>query len=174
MPTTFELLLLAAAIGTFDVFYYHLYKFRLYSRPQSVAEEITHLIRAGILVAVVALIMFSDGSPAARNAVLALIGLDVVNSGLDVMLEKKSRADLGGLPSFEYLLHILATFVLGLAAASFWHASSSSGFVPLDGGTWQSLRGIGLLVGGTATLALEGALFARAIAHRRSPAPATA
>ena len=39
MTVAFELLMLAALLGAVDVGYYHLYKFRLYQRPESVAES---------------------------------------------------------------------------------------------------------------------------------------
>jgi hypothetical protein len=47
-----------------------------------------------------------------------LFAFDLMNNGVDVLLERSSRSTLGGLPSVEYLFHILATFLTGLTVAT--------------------------------------------------------
>lgn len=160
MSPVLELLTAASTIGAFDVLYFHLYRFRLYRQPDSVAEELTHLARHVLFVAIAAIVVFGDGSAGSKLAVWALFGLDLVNSSADVVLERRSRAALGGLPSAEALLHMLATFLVGATAATYyWH-----GDAPLT--SFQSLRGGALVVAGIATFALEGVLFARALGAR--------
>jgi hypothetical protein len=166
MHSIFELLMLASLVGAVDVLYFHLYRFRLYQRPESVYEELTHLARAGLFIAVVATIAFSDGSPAARLAVVAMIALDLANSVLDVLLERRSRASLGGLPSFEYLLHILGTFLSGAAAALFVTQSGPTGFTPVAMSSFDLVRAYGAIVVGGALLVIEASLFLRACAAR--------
>ena len=170
MHIVFELLMAASLIGGVDVIYFHLYKFRLYERPDSVIEETTHLIRAVLFITGALMIALSDGSAWVRTAVLALFALDLLNSAIDVLVEKNSRESLGGLPSVEYLLHVLATFAMGAAVALFWTHSSASGFTPPALSAVDYVRMYGGVAVGVVLLGIEATLFARAIAARRRTA----
>ena len=175
MSTAFEILGVVSLIGAIDVLYFHLYRFRLYEQPASVAEQTTHLVRGLIFAAVLALVTFSAGSPMAAVALLGLAVLDLLNSAADVLLERGSREPLGGLPSVEYLLHVLATFGLGLATAFVWFHTDATGFTPLAGEGLYALRATVMIGLGLGLVLLEGGLFVRAIAarHRNAlPAPA--
>src|SRR5687767_9934232 len=109
MTVAFELLMLAALLGAVDVGYYHLYKFRLYQRPESVGEELTHLARHLLFIAMTIVMVLE--LEAAPTLLPALFILDLANSSADVLLERRSRASAGGLPSLEYLVHILASVI---------------------------------------------------------------
>lgn len=169
MEHALQILLAVGSLGAVDVVYFHLYRFRLYSRPASVAEEVTHLARHVLFLAIV-LLLSSGGRSAGRDAaVLALLGLDLLNSSADVLLERRSRASLGGLPSGEYLIHVLASFGTGVAAATYLLAGTDAAR-PIESAVlaWQ-VRGV--LALGLALLLLEGALFARALHARRGAPP---
>jgi hypothetical protein len=103
---TLLILCALAPIGAIDVLYYHLYRFRLFERDHSVAEELTHLVRHVCFVALVALLASGVGGWADR-VILVLLVVDLINSAADVLLEPRSRAPLGGLPAGEYFLHFL-------------------------------------------------------------------
>lgn len=167
MEIAFELLLATAMVGALDVLYFHLYRFRLFEREDSVVEELTHLIRAGLFLFIAGVVMFSDGSATARYAILAAFAFDLVNNAVDVLVEKRSRATLGGLPSVEYLVHILSTFLTGVIVATFWWQSSASGFAPVELTTSQLVRGGGALFIGSSLLFIELGLFVRAVMARR-------
>ncbi len=167
MIAAFELLSLAALVGGVDVLYFHVYRFRLYEQPSSNAEQVTHLVRALVFAAVVGLIAFSSGSALARQALLALAGLDLLNNIADVLLEKDSRAPLGGLPRIEYLLHILGTFFVGLTVAAIWFDSSSAGFTPLPSEPMYTWRATAVIVSTLALFGVEATLWARSLANRR-------
>ncbi len=162
----FELLLGTSFLGAFDVIYFHLYKFRLFDRAESVGEEITHLLRAVLFLIIGAVLTFSDGSPLARWIILGAFFLDLVNNAIDVLLEKRSRASVGGLPSAEYLIHILATFTLGIIATSFFWLSNQSGFAPIELTPHRLVRAVGSLLIGALLLLFESTLFFRAIRRR--------
>jgi hypothetical protein len=162
----FEILGVVSLLGAIDVLYFHLYRFRLYRQPGSVAEELTHLVRGAIFVAVLAVMLFSDGSPGAMMWLVALAGLDLANSAVDVLLERGSREPLGGLPSLEYLLHVMSSFGLGTAVATMW-IFGRDGFVPLAHDRFTLWRGVGMMALAGGLVVLEAALFARAIAERR-------
>ena len=150
-----------AGIGALDVLYYHLYRFRLYAQPGSIAEEIAHLCRHAIFLALLVLLSSGGRSPQGDALVLCLAGLDLLNGAADVLLERRSREPLGGLPSAESLVHFLSTFGMGLAVAAYILSPS----LPAPTGllAWQVW---GTLASGVIVFALEGVLFARAVRAR--------
>lgn len=167
MNVVLELLLAVSMIGALDVLYFHLYKLKLYAHPASVWEEVTHLIRHAVFLAIVALILFTEPMVAAP-VVAGLFVLDLVNTAVDVWLERASRKELGGLSSAEYLLHVLSSVGLGAAIATLWWRHDVVG--PLT--ELQQLRGGATLVMGGALFLLEGGLFVRAISARCARASA--
>jgi hypothetical protein len=158
MDTPFELLMLASLLGAVDVLYFHLYRFRLYEQPGSVAEESTHLARHVLYIGIVLTLLLQP--PFARPLVLILFGLDLLNNGIDVLLERSSRAPLGGLPSAEYLIHILATLLSGMAISAYWWAPAQA----LS--DTQLLRGWVTVGLGVVLFAVEATLFCRALLAR--------
>lgn len=159
LPLT--LMTAAAAIGAADVLYYHLYRFRLFAQPGSVAEEITHLFRQAIFLSLLALLSSGGRSPRGDALVFALVALDLINGAADVLLERRSREPLGGLPSTESLVHFLSTFAMGLAVAAYVLAPE----LPAPTGVlrWQVW---GTFASGLVVFALEGTLFACAVRER--------
>jgi hypothetical protein len=113
------LLLIAGPIGATDVVYFHLWKFKLYRRPQSRKEEVTHLLRGVAVPAIFALLLL--GRPEGRFfwLVAALFFIDTVNSLIDVMVEPASRAEFGGVPPKELAVHFIGTSMMGAAWATF-------------------------------------------------------
>jgi len=164
MNVTLVLLTIVGTIGAIDVLYYHLYRFRLWSQPSSVAEEVTHLIRNAVFISV----LLAVDRPAVQpwsGIVFGLFVLDLLNSVVDTLLERRSRAPLGGLPSGESLVHILSTFGTGLAVASYT-VSLGTAPAPAEGILLWQLRS--MIAMGVILLAIEGTLFVRALAARRS------
>jgi hypothetical protein len=154
----------AGAIGAVDVLYFHLYRFRLFAQDGSVAEEVTHLCRHAIFLALVALLSGGTPSPAIDNVILGLFAVDMVNSIADVLLERRSRDRLGGLPSIEYLVHIVSTFAMGLAVASYILLRGTPLPAPVGLLAWQVHA---TLVAGVIIFLTEGALFAGVVMRRR-------
>lgn len=163
MNITLVLLTIVGTIGAIDVLYYHLYRFRLYSQPGSVAEEVTHLIRNAVFISVLLVVSRPAVQPH-TGIVFALFALDMVNSIVDVLLERNSRAPLGGLPSGEYLVHVLSTFGTGLAVASYTMSIGTTP-PPAEGLLLWQVRS--MVAMGVVLLVIEGALFARAVLGRR-------
>ena len=154
MNASFELLMLAALLGAVDVLYFHIYRLRLYAQPGSAAEEITHLARHVLFTAIVLTLLLQP--PFTSAVVLTLFGLDLLNSVADVLLEKRSRAPLGGLPSAEYLIHVLASLVTGMAVSAFWWAPAAALTASQLARGWATV-GVGVLL-----FAVEASLFVRA------------
>ncbi len=170
MADTASLLLAASMIGAIDVFWFHLWRLRLYRQPASAAEEATHLAGYATFIAIAAALLSVDDPQEARGPVLVLFAIYLTVTAADVLLERSSRSPLGGLPSLEYLLHVLVVFGIGGAAATFWWASSTETGGALEGIDRTRVMGS---IGFTAVLlALESVLFGRALLTRRRTAPA--
>jgi len=98
----------ALAIGSVDGLYFHLWKFRIYRRPEARLEHLAHAGRA-LLVIPTLWAAFFPSVPQRIPLILALIAGDWAIAIWDVFLERKSRVWAGGMPHFEYFIHVAAT-----------------------------------------------------------------
>lgn len=119
-------------IGTCDLLYYHLYRFRLYERPESFREHLLHTVNVFLNVPVAA------GLYVAKTAGLALwlaAGFAAAHTLValrDILEEHDSRAQLGGLQRPEYFMHVIVcmmqaasvALVLADRPAAAWSASA--------------------------------------------------
>ncbi len=168
MTQTALLLMGASMLGAFDVFYFHIFRLRLYRQPGSVYEELTHLLGYVMFVAIAAALLAADDAAKARGVILGLFAANLAVSVADLILERSSRAPLGGLPSVEYLLHVVVSYGFGAAAATFWWTTRTGTATVLAGS--DRTRIVGSIVFTTTLLAVEGLLFTRAtVARRKAP-----
>lgn len=175
MTETALLLMAASMLGAVDVFWFHLYRLRLFRQPGSVAEEVTHLAGYAMFILIAVALLAAEDATASRGLVLGLFAANLVVTAVDVVLERTSRAPLGGLPSLEYLMHVVITFGIGAAAATFWWTTRTGTATVLAGADRQ--RVLGSIVFTAVLLVTEGVLLARAVTARRghaapSPRPA--
>lgn len=119
MDVAVVLFIIAGTIGSVDILYYHLYKFRLSRRPGSRFETATHIFRSFTFAASVWVLLSWTPQGAWYWGVLAIVGADFADEVLDVAIEPKSRASLGGLPPLEYLVHAVSSVLMGGAWVSF-------------------------------------------------------
>jgi len=105
------LLLIFASLSIFDGVYYHLWKFRLQERDDSKFEHLTHTGRALLFIPTLIMIYMWGMQGIWAWIAAVVLSLDLVVEILDVLNEKASRETLGGLPSGEYLLHIMLTTI---------------------------------------------------------------
>lgn len=113
------ILFLLGCLGAADIVLFHSVAHGIRSHPDSAKELVTHSLRGPTYAALFVLIpnfalkgLFSWG-------LLALFVFDVGISIWDFWLEQSSRRFLGGLPSGEYVLHMLIATVFGGFVASF-------------------------------------------------------
>ena len=173
MDVTLILLLSAAPIGAFDVIYYHLWKFRLFERPESTREEVTHILRGFLVPALTGILLIGRPEGTWFWVVLILFALDSLNTLLDVVFEPRSRAPRGVPPS-ELAVHFVGTTAMGAALATFilagWasrlHATDLTPHVGTVMPGWFFKFGYFGLVGAFALVIFEACLFARAISRR--------
>ena len=119
-------------VGAVDLFYYHLWKYQLHTRPESRFEHKIHTAFAFLMVPVAFLLYYNNAGGYAlwAGVIFVLIALGV--EMLDVFAEGDSRASLGGLTTGEYSLHVAATifkvasfvFILGTKPAAAWSLSA--------------------------------------------------
>jgi hypothetical protein len=108
------LLVLFALLAMFDGFYLHLIKYKLYNHQESRFEHLTHTIRA-ILFPFILYFLYLEQSVSSFYIGVGFVILDIFTLGVDAFVEKDSRAFMGGLPRWEYIIHL---FVNGLHFAS--------------------------------------------------------
>lgn len=96
---------LFALLATYDGFYLHLVKYRLYQYKDSKTEHLTHTVRA-VLFLMILYFLFLSVNPVLFYFGLFLVFLDIITLGIDAYTEKDSRSFMGGLPRREYILHL--------------------------------------------------------------------
>lgn len=103
-PAAAILLSIFALAALVDGVWFHGFAQRLFARTESRYEHLLHTIRAALFPAIVLLLLRPDAVWAAAIVVAIDFGVEV----LDVICERESRASLGGLPTAEYLTHVVA------------------------------------------------------------------
>ncbi|PWA10626.1 hypothetical protein [Flavobacterium laiguense] len=109
------LLVLFALLALYDGFYLHIFKYQLQNQVQSKNEHLTHTIRAVLFPAIVYFLFLKQDCVISFYLGLAFVLIDLTVLGIDAYMEKDSRAFMGGLPRWEYILHL---FVNGFHFAS--------------------------------------------------------
>ncbi len=109
------LLILFALLALYDGFYLHIFKYELYKRKESKAEHLTHTIRAVLFPAILYFLYLKADCTWCFYIGLTLVLIDIIVLGVDAFIEKDSRQFMGGLPRWEYIIHL---FVNGFHFAS--------------------------------------------------------
>jgi hypothetical protein len=127
------LLAVFTSIATVDGFYFHIYKYRLYARPECAREHELHTLNAVLFPFTLAPLFLATTTGAWLWLTALVIAGTLAIESLDVLSEGDSRAKLGGLTPVEYLMHFLmsglrwASLALAFAAvpAASWTAGAS-------------------------------------------------
>jgi hypothetical protein len=100
------LLVLFALLALYDGFYLHIFKYQLQNQVQSKNEHLTHTIRAVLFPAIVYFLFLKQDCTISFYLGLAFVCIDLAVLSIDAYIEKDSRAFMGGLPRWEYILHL--------------------------------------------------------------------
>jgi hypothetical protein len=165
MPVTLALLMILAAVGIVDVGYYHLYKHRLFAEPAARLEQIAHLCRGALFVAMLCLVVPVPPRGRWVDAGIALFVADTINTVADTWIERTSRPS--GLDHGEYMVHVLGSVLAGATALAYafeaWPSRSApTGLTLRDAPVfvaWIAWPFVGLVA---SVVVLEGALHLRA------------
>lgn len=109
------LLLAFALLALYDGFYLHIFKYELFKHRESQFEHLTHTLRALLFPLIVYFLFLVQNSNFSFYLGSFFVLLDLVILGIDAFVEKDSRKFMGGLPRWEYILHL---FVNGFHFAS--------------------------------------------------------
>lgn len=159
-----------AMLSAVDGIYIHLIRLKLHAQPSSWSEHLWHTGRS-LLFAPILLSLFTVVSGGALLWTgIALVVVDQALELLDTTSEKASRAVMGGLGSFEYVLHVtlttLRTGAIALALAARPASAYALGAPFVVGelpGSWSAL--VWQLVPGAALVAAAHVWLA--VRHRR-------
>ncbi|MCC9020458.1 hypothetical protein [Flavobacterium lipolyticum] len=108
-------LVLFAVLALYDGFYLHIFKYQLHNRTESKTEHLAHTIRAVFFPAMLYFLFFKQDSHTSFFIGLTFVLFDILVLGYDAFVEKDSRQFMGGLPRWEYIVHL---FVNGFHFAS--------------------------------------------------------
>jgi len=102
------IILLAAFVllAMFDGVYLHLMRYKLYAHAESRSEHISHTVRA-LLFPVILFFLYLGSSDISFYIGMAVVVIDILVLGADAYMEKDSRSFMGGLPRWEYILHLM-------------------------------------------------------------------
>src|SRR5690606_18495738 len=92
----FVFLNLFMIVGAVDLFYYHIWKYKLHTRPESRYEHKLHMAFAFIMAPLAFLLYYQDFGGWALWTALFLVIAALTTEMLDVFTEGDSRASLGG------------------------------------------------------------------------------
>jgi len=101
-------LVLFMILATYDGFYLHIFKYSLFDRAESFFEHKTHTVRAVLFPLIVWFLFINETSSAGFLVGIALVFLDLIVLGIDAYSEKESRSFMGGLPKWEYIIHLFS------------------------------------------------------------------
>ena len=100
------LLVVVALLALFDGFYLHLIRYQLQNQPDSRMEHLTHTLRAIFFPLILYFLFLNHLNTTGLLIGLLIVILDSIVLGIDAYSEKNSRAFMGGLPRWEYILHL--------------------------------------------------------------------
>lgn len=103
-------------VGAIDLFYFHIWKYKLHARPESRVEHKLHMTFAFLMVPLAYFLYYQNSGGWALWTGLFLVIVVLATEMLDVFSEGDSRALIGGLTTGEYSCHVAATI---LKVASF-------------------------------------------------------
>ena len=158
------LLIVFSALALIDGIYLHLIRFKLYRVPEAKFEHVTHTLRAILFPAILYFLMIQQQHPLYFYFGCAAVVLDVLVLGVDAYVEKDSRQGMGGLPRWEYILHLFVNGFHFAALAVFFvlkiNYSADLGFQVKDLRSYRDFAGFSSLL----ILLLPGAIVI-ALAH---------
>ena len=85
------LLVAFALVAMIDGSYFHIYKYKLHTRPESRVEHLTHTLNAALFPPSVYLLLYRSHGGVVLWGTLALVAADVAVESWDVFIEKASQ-----------------------------------------------------------------------------------
>lgn len=102
-------LIIFAILSLIDGVYLHLILYKLPENPESKFEHFTHTFRAILFLPILLTIFYWNLSGPMLLVAVGIIVIDLIIEAIDVISERQSRKNIGGLSDSEYLLHVTLT-----------------------------------------------------------------
>jgi hypothetical protein len=118
MPVTCGLLFAVGVLGAADIVLFHSLSHGIRSHRDSRWELWLHALRGPTYATLFLVLPNFDLAGGWLAALFALYAVDLAVSLADFCLEEHSRERLGGLPTGEYVLHILIAMLFGAMATA--------------------------------------------------------
>ncbi|TAF77499.1 MAG: hypothetical protein EAZ53_02545 [Bacteroidetes bacterium] len=109
------LLVAFGILAVIDGFYLHIFKYKLFNQKESKFEHFTHTLRAILFPLIVYFLFVRQNCIISFYIGISLVIIDIIVLTMDAFVEGDSRKFMGGLPRWEYILHL---FVNGFHFAS--------------------------------------------------------
>ncbi len=123
------ILFVLGCLGATDIALFHSFSHGIRQHPDSRAELVVHSLRGPTYALLFVMIPNFAMQGVFFWCLMLLFAVDVLISIVDFALERESRRRLGGLPSGEYVLHIIIAMLFGGLVTA----------VCLEAGDWRSL-----------------------------------
>lgn len=120
METSSYILFALGFLGAVDIAVYHSFAHGIRHHQSSRNELIVHSLRGPTYAALFVLVPNVHMHGVFFWGLISLFFVDLVISVVDFALERKSRQFIGGLPSGEYVLHMLIAMFFGALVTSVW------------------------------------------------------
>jgi hypothetical protein len=147
-------------LGAVDGIYLHLWRYRLHARAASRFEHRMHTAAALMFAATLPAVFLWETGGLLLWAGVGLIAADLAVSVVDMLSEGGSRAELGGLSTTEYVLHMLIMTARGAGLALVLAGRPAEAWLP--GAPWI-LGPMPALAAMVAWQALPGAVVMAAV-----------
>lgn len=116
-------LIIFSLLSAIDGIYIHLIKFKLHEHIETKKEHRLHTMRSFLFFLTLLFLFYFKTSGYWLYLTVLVLLVDVIIESQDMLLEFKSRKNIGGLPSYEYFLHgiliLLRNFSIGLWMSQF-------------------------------------------------------
>jgi hypothetical protein len=168
-------LMIFGMVAAYDGLYLHLWKYRLYARPESRREHKLHTAQGILFIPVIFFLFYQDFGGWALWAGALFLALEQIVEIMDVLDENQSRAGLGGLSSTEYAAHVIAitartvAVALALAAKPLSAWSLDAPLVSGPGHPTASSVALQMIVGNLLVVALH--LWLMRAKYQTAPSP---
>lgn len=130
MAVATYILFVLGCMGATDILLYHSVSHGIRTHHDSRFELVVHALRGPTYAALFILVPNFAMHGVFFWLLIGILVFDVTISLVDFMLERKSRAFFGGLPSGEYVLHIILAMLFGALVTSIGYSAGSWATMP--------------------------------------------
>lgn len=123
MDVATYILFVLGCLGATDILLYHSVSHGIRSHHDSRFELLVHALRGPTYAALFLFVPNFALHGAYFWLLIGILAFDVLISLVDFMLERQSRAFFGGLPSGEYVLHIVLAMLFGGLVTSVYYSA---------------------------------------------------